>query len=264
MNSGQHAGAPPTANLDAERAVLGSIVLDNAAYPRAAQIIVPDDFSHDRHRRIFRKMMALASTGRPIDPVLLTAELFRSGELDAIGGVIYLSALTEDLPRSINVAHYARVVKDKALLRRTVETLHRRLAQAQEPSADPQELLPAICADFTALRQVTSSLAFRTAAEIAAEGALPLEWVAFPWVAAETIAQCKRTGARLMVVDTLGQFARLAGDAENNAGDAVEAVELGARFLRLWRHRRYDPDASTPGRQDPFHAARYPVAVALR
>ena len=128
-------------NLDAERSVLGAIVLDNAAYTYAAELLLADDFSSDAHRRIFARMVALAETGRPIDPVTLTEELLRTGELEAVGGVAYLSALTESLPRSVNTAHYARIVKDKAVRRRLAHTSNSILREALEGSDETGAIL---------------------------------------------------------------------------------------------------------------------------
>ena len=128
-------------NLDAERAVLGAVLLDNSAYNYAAELLIADDFSSDGHRRIFARMVTLGESGRPIDPVTLTEELLRTNELETAGGVAYLSALTEGLPRASNVAHYARIVKDKAVLRRLVHTSNSILHEALEGSEDPADIL---------------------------------------------------------------------------------------------------------------------------
>ena len=128
-------------NLDAERSVLGAILLDNAAYSYAAELLIPDDFSSEAHRRVFGRMVGLGEGGRPIDPVTLTEELLRTNELEAVGGVAYLSALTEGLPRATNVAHYARIVKDKAVLRRLVHTSNSILHEALEASEEAADIL---------------------------------------------------------------------------------------------------------------------------
>src|SRR5579871_4911911 len=113
------------ANADAEKAVLGAILLDNGAY-NAAAIIVSDDFYVDSHRRIYQKMIGLREgvPPRPIDFTTLTEELMLSKELDAVGGVSYLSTLTDGLPRAVNTEHYAKIVKDKSVLRRLIHTAH--------------------------------------------------------------------------------------------------------------------------------------------
>src|SRR5579871_359831 len=92
------------ANADAEKAVLGAILLDNGAYNAAAAMIVPDDFSIDSHRRIFQRMIMLREgvPPRPIDFTTLTEELLQHRELESIGGVSYLSTLTDGLPRAVN------------------------------------------------------------------------------------------------------------------------------------------------------------------
>ena len=128
-------------NLDAERSVLGAVLLDNSAYNYAAELLIADDFSSDGHRRIFARMVTLGESGRPIDPVTLTEELLRTNELETAGGVAYLSALTEGLPRATNVAHYARIVKDKAVLRRLVHTSNSILHEALEGSEDAADIL---------------------------------------------------------------------------------------------------------------------------
>ena len=128
-------------NLDAERSVLGAVLLDNFAYNYAAELLIADDFSSDGHRRIFARMVTLGESGRPIDPVTLTEELLRTNELETAGGVAYLSALTEGLPRASNVAHYARIVKDKAVLRRLVHTSNSILHEAMEGSEDAADIL---------------------------------------------------------------------------------------------------------------------------
>ena len=128
-------------NVDAERSVLGAILLDNAAYDLAAEQLVSADFSLDAHRKIFERMVVLNDSARPIDPVTLTEELLRTNELEAVGGVAYLSVLTEGLPRSVNVAHYARIVKDKAVLRRLIYTSNSIIHQALDGSEDTGAIL---------------------------------------------------------------------------------------------------------------------------
>jgi replicative DNA helicase len=114
------------ANAEAEKAVLGAILLDNGAYNAAAAMIVSDDFSVDAHRRIYQKMIGLREgvPPRPIDFTTLVEELLLSKELDAVGGLTYLGTLTDGLPRAVNAEHYAKIVKDKSVLRRLIHTAH--------------------------------------------------------------------------------------------------------------------------------------------
>jgi replicative DNA helicase len=125
------------ANPEAEKAVLGAILLSadapgpegqsrNMAYDRVATIITSDDFSVDAHRRIFLAMAKLreGSPARPVDATTVVNELLASKELEAIGGLTYLGSLTDGLPRGVNVGAYAAIVKDMAILRRTIHTAH--------------------------------------------------------------------------------------------------------------------------------------------
>jgi replicative DNA helicase len=141
VNSGAILDRGLPANLDAERAVLGAVLLDNAAYTAVAEVLVPEDFSADAHRRIFARMVALAETARPIDPVTLTDELLRTGELEAAGGVAYFSVLTESLPRSVNAAHYAEIVKERAQRRRLIHVSNSILRQALADGDSTPEII---------------------------------------------------------------------------------------------------------------------------
>ena len=91
------AGLP--ANIDAEKTILGAVLLDNAAHSEAAEQLAPDDFSLDSHRRIFLRMSELMDSSRAVDIVTLANELARYKEVEAVGGVAYLASLTEGLPR---------------------------------------------------------------------------------------------------------------------------------------------------------------------
>ena len=104
-------------NLEAERSVLGAILLHNDAFNLAAEMIDSGDFFRDAHRRIFDKMVKLVERGDAIDLVTLKEELGRSGEIDEVGGPAYIAALVDGVPRSTNVEHYARIIKEKATLR---------------------------------------------------------------------------------------------------------------------------------------------------
>jgi len=112
------------ASPEAEKAVLGAVLLDNYAYELISDTLSADDFSVDANRRIYQRMIALrrGAPPRPIDYTTLTEELLATKELDVIGGVSYLSTLTDGLPRAVNTEHHARIVKDKSTLRRLIYT----------------------------------------------------------------------------------------------------------------------------------------------
>jgi replicative DNA helicase len=124
------------ANLDAEKTILGAILLENAAHAEAAEHIKPDDFSLDSHRRIFLRMSELIDTGRTVDIVTLSNELSRYKEVEAVGGVAYLASLTEGLPRRPVIEDYIRIVKDKSLLRRLMGICSAAIAKAADQSQD--------------------------------------------------------------------------------------------------------------------------------
>jgi replicative DNA helicase len=128
------AGLP--ANVDAEKTILGAILLDNAAHAEAAGVIKADDFSLDSHRRIFLRMSELMDASRSVDIVTLANELARYKEVEAVGGVAYLASLTEGLPRRPVIEDYIRIVKDKSLLRRLMGICSAAIARAADQSED--------------------------------------------------------------------------------------------------------------------------------
>ncbi len=107
-------------NLDAERSVLGAILLDNQAINPAAETLTADDFYGEAHRLVFAAMVALSDESQAIDPVTVAEELARGDNLERAGGMGYLSALMDGLPRALNTAQYGRIVKDKASLRNLI------------------------------------------------------------------------------------------------------------------------------------------------
>lgn len=124
MTAEQTLEKPLPNNLDAERSVLGAILLDNNALNAAIEHLRPDDFFLDQHRRVFTQMIALGEVQQAIDLVTLTEELHRRGDLEASGGAPYLASLADGMPKVSNVEHYARIVKEKALLRGLIHTTH--------------------------------------------------------------------------------------------------------------------------------------------
>ena len=128
-------------NPDAERSVLGAILLDNQAFHPAIEVLGAEDFFLDSHRRIFTRMIELSESSRPIDLITLHEELERAGELEAAGGSAYLGSLVDGVPRVTNVEHYARIVKEKALLRNLIHASNNILTQAFEAEEPADEVL---------------------------------------------------------------------------------------------------------------------------
>src|ERR1700757_5149497 len=107
-------------NLEAERSILGAILLDNHSLNAAIEKVRSDDFFLPQHRQIFERMVQLGEKQQAIDVVTLMEDLSRRGELEAAGGVAYLLQPADGLPRVTNVEHYARIVKEKAVLRNLI------------------------------------------------------------------------------------------------------------------------------------------------
>jgi len=134
---------PLPSNLDAERSILGAILLDNSALNTAIEALKVDDFFLLQHRNVFNQMVALGEAQQPIDLVTLSDELHRRGELEASGGAAYLASLADGVPRVSNVEHYARIVKEKAMLRNLVHAANR----IQQNALDGEEGADAILDD---------------------------------------------------------------------------------------------------------------------
>jgi len=133
------AGLP--ANIDAEKTILGAILLDNAAHSEAAERLEADDFALDSHQRIFLRMSELINEQRPVDIVTLSNELARYKEIEAVGGVAYLASLTEGLPLRPVIEEYIRIVKDKSLLRRLMSICSAAIARAADQSETALEVV---------------------------------------------------------------------------------------------------------------------------
>ena len=128
-------------NLEAERSVLGAILIHNDAFNQAAEHLDSEDFFRDAHRRVFDKMVNLNERGDAIDLVTLKDELGRSGDLDAVGGPAYIASLVDGVPRSTNVEYYAQIVKEKATLRNLIFSANRILDTAYNAQEDADTLL---------------------------------------------------------------------------------------------------------------------------
>jgi replicative DNA helicase len=128
-------------SLEAEKCVLGAIMIYNDAFNLAAELIDAGDFYRDAHRRLFEKMVRLNERGVPIDYLTLKEELVRSGELDEVGGPAYVLALPDGVPRSTNVEYYARIVKEKATLRGLIHATNKIQAAAYSAEQDADTIL---------------------------------------------------------------------------------------------------------------------------
>jgi len=130
------------ASVEAERSILGAILLDTFSYVETTSArLLPDHFSLDSHRRIYTRMLALGEEGRAIDLITLAEELGRNKELEAIGGVAYLSSLTDGVPRRPSIEQHIQIIKDKALLRSLIHAANSTIAAAIDQSETAGEIL---------------------------------------------------------------------------------------------------------------------------
>src|ERR1039458_7610611 len=128
-------------NMDAERAILGAILLDNSAFNEAAQHLKVGDFSLDSHRRIYARMVDLAESSRPVDMITLIEELDRHKDLQPVGDVGYVSSLLDGVPDRPSIAHYIKIVRDKALLRGLISAATTAIARASDQGDAAEDVL---------------------------------------------------------------------------------------------------------------------------
>jgi replicative DNA helicase len=131
------------ASVEAERSILGAILLDNHSYNEAAERLRAEDFSLDSHRRIYARMAELIDAHHAVDIVTLSEELARRKEVEAVGGVAYLASLTEGLPRRPSIEEYVRIVKDKSLGRQLIGICSTAITRAADQSEEALTVLDA-------------------------------------------------------------------------------------------------------------------------
>ncbi len=140
-------------NLDAERSVLGAILLNNAAYVEAVRLVKPADFFRDAHRRIFEAMVRLLERkGGAVDFLLLREEMTRRGDLEDAGGAAYLSQLVDGVPRSTNVRYYADIVRQKSRSRALIFALNKGIAASYEQDLEIDVVLEDVDREIVTLR----------------------------------------------------------------------------------------------------------------
>ena len=132
---------PLPSSPDSERAILGSIVLDNSLIAQAVELLDPDDFYVPSNRRIFKAMIFLFEHSSEITPILIAENLKRDNSLESVGGVIFLTNLTYGLPHVNSIVQYAKVVRGKSLLRQLVKVANKITSEALEEEDEPQDIL---------------------------------------------------------------------------------------------------------------------------
>ena len=128
-------------NAEAERTVLGAVLVDGTAFNSAAEILTRDDFYREGHRRIFDAMAALAERSATIDLVTVKDELAKSAALEAVGGAAYVAGLVDGMPRIVNVEAWSRIIKEKAALRNLIHASNRIVQSCYEAEDEPAVIL---------------------------------------------------------------------------------------------------------------------------
>ena len=128
-------------NLEAEKAVLGAVLIHDEQFNIAVELINAQDFYRHAHQQIFDKMVSLRERNEVIDLVTLKEELDRAGNLNEVGGPAYIAALVDGVPKSTNVEYYAKIVKEKATLRSLIGSANKILTTAYQAEADASEQL---------------------------------------------------------------------------------------------------------------------------
>ena len=123
----------PPYSIEAERSVIGGLMLDPQAWDRVSELVVADDFYRPEHRAVFAVIARLADDSEPIDVVTISERLDKRGELEDIGGVAYLIEVVEATPSSANIGSYAEIVKERSVLRRLISTTSEISGRAYHP-----------------------------------------------------------------------------------------------------------------------------------
>ncbi len=131
----------PPQNLEAEMAVLGSMLLDKEAIPQAIELVGEPSFYKDAHRKIFSSIIKLYDSNKAVDLITLIEELKKDGSLDEIGGPNYVTTLASVVPTAANITHYARIVKEKHILRSLISTSTQIVQESHDPGVDVDSLL---------------------------------------------------------------------------------------------------------------------------
>ena len=131
----------PPQNLEAESSVLGGILLENEAVNQVLELLRPEDFYRESHRKVFRAIVELSDRSEPVDLITLSDFLKNRGDLEAVGGTAYLASLADFVPTAANITHYARIVREKSILRSLISTATEIATRGYEEQGNVDEFL---------------------------------------------------------------------------------------------------------------------------
>ncbi|HZS54601.1 MAG TPA: replicative DNA helicase [Bryobacteraceae bacterium] len=156
-------------NIDAERFVLGAIMSNDTAFLQVAGVISADDFSLEKHKRIFLRMSELQERGVKIDRVTVANELMKQGQLQSVDGLSYLVSLDDGLPALYNLDNYVAIIREKSLLRRIISVSQDSINRCLSCDEDPKQILGAVEEAFIKLGDVQTRNSLATPAQIITE-----------------------------------------------------------------------------------------------
>jgi replicative DNA helicase len=131
----------PPQNIEAEQSVLGAILIENDAFPKALEFLTPEDFYREPHRKVFIAMIELFEKNEAVDLITVADVLTRKNELEVAGGIPYLSSLASHIPTAANIRYHSKIVKEKALLRDILRSTTEIASKVYESSLDAEELV---------------------------------------------------------------------------------------------------------------------------
>ena len=134
-------GKIPPQDLDAEKSIIGAVLLDSDSLVSIVQTIKPDHFYKEAHTHIMRAILELYEKREPVDLITLTAQLKKDGKFDKVGGAAYLSELASGVPTAANITQYAQIIRDHYVKRQLIATSARMTQAAHEERGDVRELL---------------------------------------------------------------------------------------------------------------------------
>ena len=131
----------PPQNIEAEQSILGGVLIENYAINKVMEVLAPDDFYRESHRKIYKSLIDLSERDEPADLITLTNELKNNGHLDSVGGASYITSLIDSVPTAANIEYYVKIVKEKAILRKLIQTSTEIITQSYEDRGDVEGFL---------------------------------------------------------------------------------------------------------------------------
>lgn len=128
-------------NIEAEKSVLGAILVNNENYYRVVENLRPEDFYLDAHRVIYRHMIELIEHSKAIDLITIQDELFRTSQLESAGGITYLAGLLDGIPHLVNIDHYIDIIRDRSLLRQMINSATKVVAECFDQAEAAEDIL---------------------------------------------------------------------------------------------------------------------------